>query len=271
MPRVVRRTPETEEAASYNYGDFLKDILRKVVESDPLEKQRLLNKKPTEEDLLEIAMAPAGGMLKVAGTGKLLGGLLKRRKAFEKALDYAGDPRDLDSLIQARFERPAQTFREALKVPEKEYRRIRDINWSSMKGEARGTKGLYFPREKDIALHPTLADTETIWHEFTHARQWNPEKMSKMPGGGTEEAASQELQRLLKELRELAYQARISKTDFYYQVSPIERHARGVASSALKYPTDFDLIYKTGLKRELFSGEKLRKLWKEPKRFLLKN
>jgi len=265
MPRVMRRTPLSEEASRYDYGDFLKDVISKIATGATSNVQRMTSGELGNEELLEMAMAPAGGMLKIAGTGKLLAGLLGRRQAFRKAITYSGD---INHIVKERFSRSAQVFKEALKVPEKEYGRLKDIGWGSMAGQQLGTKGLYDPWSKKVSLHPTLADAETVWHEFTHSRQYNPEYMSPMPGqgkGGTLEATyAQSLRELQALLLDASRASGMSASDFYYKVSPVEKHARGVAKVVREYPREFDAIYKTGLKSEVnYSREILHDLLKK--------
>jgi len=250
MPTIARRTPQTEETAAYGYRDLLKDIMRKISTEATSNVERMTSGKLGSEELLEMAMAPAGGMLKIAGTSKLLAGLLARQKLLGSQATRGEASRV--------FAPTRNVFKEALKVPEKEYGRIKDIGWESMAGQSLGTKGLYDPWSKKISLHPTFADAETVWHEFVHARQCNPERMSRLPGGESEKTAAQELRRLLEELTEIARAGKISRSDFYTKVSPIERHARGVAEVVRKYPKDFESIYKAGLTSELkYSTEKL--------------
>ena len=76
MPRIMRRTPATEEVMGYSYGDFLQDAIRKVV-ADTQEgfgrPQDLSN-----EALLELGLAGVGGITKlVGGAPKAARGLMK--------------------------------------------------------------------------------------------------------------------------------------------------------------------------------------------------
>ena len=263
MPlRIARRSPATERAAVYSYGDLLKDSISLLHRKARANVERMTSGKMSDRELEEIALAPAGGMLKVAGTGKLLAGLLERMATTRKGLAITTPERAIENVLSHRFYEGQQAFKEALKVPEKEYRRIKDIGWSGMRGEALGTKGLYFPREREIALHPRLADIETVWHEFTHARQWNPERFSRLPGGGSEQAASYELQTLLNSLARVAEDTGMSRGQFYRMISPTERHARGVARAAVKFPRDFSTLYKYGLEKEIAtSKKKLKEFW----------
>ena len=252
MPtRVFRRTPESEEAASYGYRDFLKDSISLFQEKATANVARMTSGGMSSEELQEIATAPMGGMLKVAGTSKLLAGLLARQGSLMKNLDVTLTPAQVIKAKERLFSSSTRIFLEALKVPEKEYGRIRNIKWSGMAGQPLGTKGLYDPPVREISLHPTLADIETVWHEFTHARQFNPERLSRLPRGQHEIAAAQRLGDLQNKLAELAQDVGISAGEFYRKISPTERHARGVARATVRFPKDFGILYKYALQNEL--------------------
>jgi hypothetical protein len=249
MPtRVFRRTPASEKAAMYGYKDLLKDSLLLLQEKATANVERMTSGGLSDEELLEIGLAPAGGMLKVAGTSRLLAGLLAQQARAIKTGMLQRSRSVVEPEVAKALQPGRRIFKEALKVPEKEYGRIRDINWSSMKGEALGTKGLYFPIEKDIALNPYTAGIETIWHEFTHARQQTPEKG---------EATSTGVLRFLNE--ELARRSGLSgRRDFYYNISPMEKHARNVGRSMAKggSPGKFNFAYKMLLDLAIAEGEK---------------
>lgn len=71
MPRVMRRTPATEEAATYGYGDFLKEIIQRKLASDAAQSDRMLAGTMTKEDMLDIGLAGVGAGTKIArGVGK---------------------------------------------------------------------------------------------------------------------------------------------------------------------------------------------------------
>jgi len=65
MPRVIRRTPETERAASYGYGDLLRDIVGKVVADTSKGFKRPLDF--SDEEIMQMAFAGVGGGTKIAG------------------------------------------------------------------------------------------------------------------------------------------------------------------------------------------------------------
>lgn len=245
MPtRVLRRTPASEKAAIYGYKDLLRDSIRYIGRKAGENVARMTSGGMSEGEVLEMALAPAGGMLKVAGTSKLLAGLLARQK---DALFTAQVLRRSEEKVIESFVPTQRVFKEALKVSEKEYGRIKDISWSKMRGEALGTKGLYFPLEKDIALNPTTADVSTIWHEFTHARQWSPEK---------EEQAAAGVLRYINQ--QLAKKSGLSGgRDFYHNISPIEKHARnvGMTMTTGSKPSEFSAVYKRLHELALAEGE----------------
>lgn len=261
MPLVARRSPASEKAAIYGYGDLLRDSLAFVRKKAAANVERMTSGRMGEEEILETALAPAGGMLKVAGTSKLLAGLLasqqkalavKRISEVGRHPVYSPFKGQSEREVAEYFSPIQRVFREALKVPEKEYGRIKDIGWSSMAGQRVGTRGLYDPPTKTIKLHSALEDLETIWHEFTHARQFNPERLAKMPSGRkTEQGAAYTLAELHSALTEAASAVGMSEEQFYRTVSPIERHARGVAKAVVKFPRDFSTLYKYGLENEL--------------------
>lgn len=71
MPQVFRRTPETEEAASYGYTDLLKDMLRQTSEGRAAQSDRLLRGELTDEDMIDFLFAGVGAGTKIArGLGK---------------------------------------------------------------------------------------------------------------------------------------------------------------------------------------------------------
>lgn len=235
MPRIMRRTPESEEAAGYGYKGLLRDIIEKISTGATKEVARMTGGGLSKEELLEMALAPAGGMLKVAGTGKLLAGLLSYHRP---------------AVVMGRgpvYKKTLSAFKEALLVPEKEYGRIKDIKWSKLRGRALGTRGEYDPRESVIRLLRTGPGKGTVWHEFTHARQWAPEK--------GEEAATETLRMLNQRL---AARGGLSGwSDFYHNISPIEKHARNVAMTMTtgSKPSEFSRVYKGLLESALLGAE----------------
>lgn len=82
MPRVFERTPETEEAMSYSYPDLVKEVLGKVSQRREETSQRLLEGRPTNEDLLEIMFAGVGGVIKKFPFATA--GALAKRKGLER-------------------------------------------------------------------------------------------------------------------------------------------------------------------------------------------
>jgi len=73
MARIMRRTPESEEAASYGYGDFLKEIIGKAAR-DTYEGFTRRGEGPIslgEKEMLEMGLAGVGAGTKIArGLGK---------------------------------------------------------------------------------------------------------------------------------------------------------------------------------------------------------
>lgn len=64
MERVFRRTPTSEKAAIYGYKDLLKDSLALLKRKAGANVKRMTSGGMSEGELLEMATAPAGGMLK---------------------------------------------------------------------------------------------------------------------------------------------------------------------------------------------------------------
>ena len=64
MPAIFERTPETEKAMSYGYLDLFKEVLSGVSQRRKEASQRLLEGRPTDEDLLEMMFAGVGGVIK---------------------------------------------------------------------------------------------------------------------------------------------------------------------------------------------------------------
>jgi hypothetical protein len=266
MPLKVRRTPETEKAASYGYGDLLVDSIKALIGDKPEQKKRLLEGKPTSEDLMEMAFAPQAGMLKAMGTGKLLSGLLRGyRTGLMKGR--------LPEVIAKAFV-PAKTgLKEALKVPESEFRRISDINWRSTISPSRGQFVHGIRLEKGtIDLHPTDVRPGTVWHEFTHARQFSPGKGEMEGIAVTEKQAANALVKFWEELLPLAQEHGYSMEDFYTVSSPIERHAREVSEKMLqkqnvvKGAKDFGRIFRKVLEKELGFAERGMEIFGKPER-----
>ncbi len=250
MPRIVRRSPESEKGAIYGYGDLLKDIMRKISKGATREVERVTGGGLSNEELLEMATA-GGGMLKVAGVGKLSAGLLKRMGEFKRVIG--------ESAATTKFQPTRKVFYEALKIPQKEYSRIEDINWRISRTAHRGE---FDPALREISLNPTKALLTTPWHEFVHARQWDPERLSRLPSGRWESEAASQLMSLRDRLSDYAKRLGMTGMEFYKKYSPTERHARGVADVAVKYPGEFEKIYKHGLQQEVkWSRERMLELF----------
>lgn len=64
MTTIFERTPETEKAISYGAVDLLKEVLSRANQRREEASQRLLDKKPTTEDLMEMLFAGIGGAIK---------------------------------------------------------------------------------------------------------------------------------------------------------------------------------------------------------------
>lgn len=286
MPQVFRRTPETEEASRYGYRDFLKDVVEKTVRDT---KEGL--KKPlkfSESDLLDMATA-GGGMLKVAGTGKLLAGILKAQKTEASKImqgSVMGD--DLATATKYAGEylgRQRQALKEAMRVPQKEWKTLRDIKWSRMRGRQLGTHGEFDPHDDIIRLLRSGPTKGTVFHEFGHKRQFLPEEGSRMPTGIKERHAARALLDMDSFLRSAWLEKGGDIDSFYHSTASVmEEHARVFerkVGSVMNYLSEhpeqakhfkgWDRLYKETLEEQLESGEKmmrsayhpayLRKIW----------
>ena len=246
MATVMRRTPTNEEAMNYGYRNFLRDIVSSVGEGASRNVARLISGEVSDSELLDLALSPQAGMLKIEGAGRLLQGLLEQRRLMPRG---AGE---LAIRVRKGLERGDRAFFEALKIPQSEYSRIERIGW----GAARPHRGEFWPGINEIRLNMESAKRTTPWHEFTHARETNPATMSRLPSGKLESTAALQLSKLRKLLAEAGRKIDMTEADFYVNYSPTERHARSVASYAVKHPGDFDSIYKIFLEEEIAKGIK---------------
>jgi len=284
MPtRVLRRTPASEKAAIYGYKDLLKDSISHLREKAGANVERMISGGMGDEEVLEAGLAPVGGMLKIRGLAKMLPKVVMAQKGFQ-----VEDP--LKKQFVSNFQKSAQqntlkAYKELLKVPEKEYRRIKDIRWGSGGNSPLATAGEFDPATNIISYSPQFVTKDTIWHEFVHGRQFNPEKGKLMPSGELSEFESTRgLIRLWNNLiRAAVGKGVMSTSDFYQTVSPIERHARaaaGILKSTIgrKVPLgaklkSYDNIFQRTLDEELRIGEQslealvgreaVRKSWEE--------
>jgi len=64
MPTIFERTPESERAMDYGVLDLFKEVLGKVSQGREEASQRLLEGRPTNEDLMEMLFAGVGGVIK---------------------------------------------------------------------------------------------------------------------------------------------------------------------------------------------------------------
>lgn len=255
MSRVFRRTPETEEAASYRYTDLMKDILQKIARDtrEGLKKPF----KPSDSDLLDMATA-GGGMLKVAGTGKLLAGILKEMQHLGR---------------WGNFTPHRQTLREALQIPEKEYSRIKDIKWDRLIGRGLGTQGEYDISEHAIKLLRSGPVKGTVYHEFTHPRQLMSDPKGVLPSGMPETKGAVALFGFESALGKASRDVGITRNTFYHMISPVEKHARRMESFESSKGLSYGSLYREALEEELNAaedqlkklgrGDLVRKVWEE--------
>jgi hypothetical protein len=75
MPRIMRRTPATEEAIGYDYGDLLKEAVREVLMGGAAQSRRMLEGRMTEDDFKDMLLGGVGGTVKMSGAVR---GLVKR-------------------------------------------------------------------------------------------------------------------------------------------------------------------------------------------------
>lgn len=240
MPLIVERTTEREEAASYGLKDLLKEVAKGALE-DLTRRSKGPPKPLSDQELLELALAPQAGMLKVVGLTKLLPKVIKAGVGTSAS-------RGLRNV-----------WKELLEIPESEWKRVKGVEWANVAPNS----GEFRALQRVIKLDPTAVREGTPWHEFTHARQFIPERGKKMEGlGVTEEQASTALLKFWKELLPLAQDFGYSTEDFYRTASPIERHARGVTERMIQGRRlgegveDFGRVFRDVMEKELGFAER---------------
>ena len=275
MPRVFRRTPQSEEAASYGYRNLLRDVVRKGVEDTKAGVRKKLN--PTNSDLLDMAMS-MGGMLKVHGTGKLLARLVNETRAWQEA-----------DLSQS-FPKQIRALREAMRVPEKEWRGLKNIEWMEWPTKP-ARQGEYSPHLSTIRLKAGGPTKGTVFHEFGHKRQFIPERGSKLSTGVSERQAARTLIDAENMLRSKWMQEGGDFNTFYHSpASVMEEHARvferkvtSVFDYLTKHPEqakkfhNWNSLYKMTLEKTLkdaegmlemaYDADTLRRLWQSNLRY----
>lgn len=76
MPtRIICRTPATEEAMDYSYGDLLRDTVRQGLAGGAAQSRRMLEGGMTEGDFRDMLLGGVGGTVKLSGAVR---GLVKR-------------------------------------------------------------------------------------------------------------------------------------------------------------------------------------------------
>jgi hypothetical protein len=71
----MRRTPATEEAIGYDYGDLLKEAVRGMLAGGAAQSRRMLEGRMTEDDFKDMLLGGVGGTVKLSGAVR---GLVKR-------------------------------------------------------------------------------------------------------------------------------------------------------------------------------------------------
>ena len=276
MARVFRRTPETEKASRYGWSQLVRDAFGKMVRDTSRglkERQEV-----SESDLLDLATA-GGGMLKVAGTGKLLAGILKNVDTVSRK--YAAQPIPQKQLW---------ALKEAMRVPEKEWRGLKNIEWTEWPTRPK-RQGEFSPHLDTIRLKRSGPTKGTVFHEFGHKRQFFPEEGSKLSTGVSERQAARTLIDAENLLRSAWMKAGGDYDIFYHSPSSvIEEHARNFEKKATavfdylsKHPEqakkfkNWNKLYKMTLENTLNDAERMlemaydadtvRRLWQSNLRY----
>ena len=86
MPRVFRRTPASQEAMHYSYGDLLKDAVRGMLAGGAAQSRRALEGRMTEDDYRDMLLGGVSGSMKFTKSlsPKMLLETLAAEKKFTK-------------------------------------------------------------------------------------------------------------------------------------------------------------------------------------------
>lgn len=194
-----------------------------------------------EQKIMDIALAPQAGILKIKAVPKFFSTLAKMKGG-----------------TGGNIKRGATHVQEILSAPQKELSRIKDV----IPTRNMLYSGLYKPYSKEIKLSMSFpAQMGVFWHELAHARQFLPE-------GGLEGLRSKSIRSLRNKLFDLLEKQGVSLEDARYLLDPIERHAIKVEKSMTKmrHPArsvkqvsekHFSRVYKPLLKEELEYGERV--------------
>ena len=275
MARVFRRTPETEKASKYGWSQLVRDAFGKMVRDTSRglkERQEV-----SESDLLDLATA-GGGMLKVAGTGKLLAGAVKGIERAQRKLPgiMAKMNPQAAKVLKTEVERAIAkrniALRESFQVPEKEWNKLSDIFWAKFEGRPQ-RQGDYVPSENIIRLRSRGPMPGTVSHEFTHLRQFQPDPKAVLESGISERTGTRALIGFENTLRRLLQDLGHSPETFYHTASPIERHARAMEDFGKASRVGFGEMFRRALEDELAIAERgarklgldraVRRIWEE--------
>ena len=279
--------------AKVNYERFIKSPLRAMeAVGDVITGKRQL-KDISQGDITEALSAALGGGLPFAPKGAAVAGITKRQAL--KNLKYV--PKD--AIVGNKGYAVSEGARAALaRVSQKTLDPIKDIKY----GDLGLSTGTYTPDYKLIELNPSEIATrrgqqsvyeqagETLWHEMTHGRQFNPQKSKiKVKGFNVDErrvSGEARLQDMLFDVQKMKAKMG-AKTNLeeeqriaggLYSANPIEVHARDT-SSYLKGRKPFDEAYVTSMgdvmtaspfAKDLYSGgieDLLEHLVANPKKF----
>lgn len=225
MPEIIRRTPKTEKAQEYSIPDLIIELAKKVVKDTKKGIKKKVSKKLTDEEILDIALAPQAGVLRPKALAQMISSL--------KGKTYRGIPGI--TLKQVAFD-----------VPQKELSRIKSIRFDpSIRPEgqyvspARASLGSKILRRDElpgIALKPTVSDKAVVPHEFTHARQFGVNLKGK------ERAVAA----LLLKLDNQAWRKAEHNMSTYLRNSPLEYQATRIGETIESNPElwrHFDKLY----------------------------
>jgi len=217
------KLPSMPETVVAFFQEMGRQLVRESGDLTPEER-----KARTEEimSFVEDNMGVSGGLLKMLGVPQFWAkgakiARLKRELPAKSGLARAEQLNDIfatDLTIK-------KGVGELLNVAQSEFNRIKSV----IPSKAREALGEFLPGFDAILLKPNQGAqiSDTVWHEFTHARQFNPD-ISK----GLKERD------LMKELWELENRnkLRVQSPEAKYLNSPVEHHARMVGELITELP-----------------------------------
>ena len=169
------------------------------------------------EEVLLRALFATGGITKLMGMGK--------------PLIQLGKEINTDPGYGANRAKGITAWGELPRIPKNEFGKLDDVQFDSNLGLHGGVfRRQYFGQniKKSVILNPSRADPNSVWHEFTHSRDYH----DALGLGGKIRSYNGILETATKENRGKLPIG----MNFYYDLSPIEAHARATAGDIMKLP-----------------------------------